>query len=52
MFQIIEEMMAGIYQEVLGIKIDSPFPILKYQDAIDRFGTDKPDMRFGMEIVD
>ena len=52
MFQMIEEMMAGIYQEVLGIKIDSPFPVLKYQDAIDRFGTDKPDMRFGMEIVD
>lgn len=52
MFQMIEEMMAGIYQEVLDIKIDTSFPILKYQDAIDRFGTDKPDMRFGMEIVD
>ena len=51
-FQIIEEMMAGIYQEVLGVKIDTPFPILKYQDAVDRFGTDKPDMRFDMEIVD
>ena len=51
-FQMIEEMMAGIYQEVLGVKIDTPFPILKYQDAIDRFGTDKPDMRFDMEIVD
>ena len=33
-----------------GTVIDSPFPILKYQDAIDRFGTDKPDMRFGMEF--
>ena len=52
MFQMIEEMMAGIYQEVLDIKIETPFPILKYQDAIDRFGSDKPDMRFGMEIVD
>ncbi|MFP6637687.1 MAG: aspartate--tRNA ligase [Nitrospinaceae bacterium] len=51
-FKIIEEMMAGIYQEVLGTKIDCPFPILKYQDAIDRFGSDKPDMRFEMEIVD
>ena len=51
-FQIIEEMMAGIYQEVLDVKIETPFPILKYQDAIDRFGTDKPDMRFDMEIVD
>ncbi len=51
-FKIIEEMMAEIYQEVLGTKIDCPFPILKYQDAIDRFGSDKPDMRFEMEIVD
>ena len=51
-FQKIEEMMAGIYQEVLDVKIETPFPILKYQDAIDRFGTDKPDMRFDMEIVD
>ena len=51
-FQIIEEMMAEIYKEVLDVKIDTPFPVLKYQDAIDRFGTDKPDMRFDMEIVD
>ena len=51
-FQMVEEMMAGIYKEVLGVKIDTPFPILKYQDAVDRFGTDKPDMRFDMEIVD
>ncbi|MBT3366145.1 MAG: aspartate--tRNA ligase [Nitrospina sp.] len=51
-FQMIEEMMAEIYQEVLDVKIETPFPILKYKDAIDRFGTDKPDMRFDMEIVD
>jgi aspartyl-tRNA synthetase len=52
LFQMTEEMMAAIYQEVLDVKIETPFPLLKYQDAIDRFGTDKPDMRFGMEIVD
>ncbi len=51
-FQIVEEMMARIYQEILDVKIDTPFPVIKYQDAIDRFGTDKPDMRFDMEIVD
>jgi aspartyl-tRNA synthetase len=52
LFQMTEEMMAAIYHEVLDVKIKTPFPLLKYQDAIDRFGTDKPDMRFGMEIVD
>ena len=51
-FQMLEEMMAEIYKEILDVKIDTPFPVLKYQDAIDRFGTDKPDMRFDMEIVD
>ena len=51
-FQMIEEMMAEIYKEVLDEEIKTPFPILKYQDAIDRFGTDKPDLRFDMEIVD
>lgn len=52
LFEMTEEMMAAIYKEVLDVKIETPFPILKYQDAIDRFGTDKPDLRFGMEIVD
>ena len=52
LFQMTEEMMAAIYQEVLDVNIETPFPLLKYQDAIDRCGTDKPDMRFGMEIVD
>ncbi len=52
LFEIIEKMMAAIYKEVLNQDIAIPFPILKYQEAIDRFGTDKPDMRIDMEIVD
>ncbi|KMP10496.1 aspartyl-tRNA synthetase [Candidatus Nitromaritima sp. SCGC AAA799-C22] len=51
-FSLIEKMIAAIYKETLGIEIDTPFAILKYQDAINRFGTDKPDLRFGLEIVD
>jgi aspartyl-tRNA synthetase len=52
LFQLVESMMVAIYKETLDITIETPFPILKYQDAIDRFGSDKPDMRFDMEIVD
>ena len=52
LFQLVEGMIAAIYKETLDITIETPFPILKYQDAIDRFGSDKPDLRFGMEIVD
>ncbi len=52
LFKLVENMMAAIYKETLDITIETPFPILKYQDAIDRFGSDKPDLRFGMEIVD
>ncbi len=52
LFKLVENMMAAIYKETLDITIKTPFPILKYQDAIDRFGSDKPDLRFGMEIVD
>ncbi len=51
-FSLVEEMMKELYSQVLGIEIETPFEILKYQDAIDRFGTDKPDLRFGLEIVD
>jgi len=52
LFKLVEEMMQALYKEVLGIDIATPFPILKYREAIDRFGSDKPDMRFGLEIVD
>lgn len=36
----------------IGKKIKTPFPHLDYQEAIDRFGSDKPDLRFGLEITD
>jgi aspartyl-tRNA synthetase len=52
LFGLVENMMATIYKETLNITVETPFPILKYQDAIDRFGSDKPDLRFGLEIVD
>ena len=51
-FTLVEDMIASIYKQTLDIKIETPFAILKYQDAINRFGSDKPDLRFGLELVD
>jgi aspartyl-tRNA synthetase len=51
-FSLVEHMIGSIYKESLGIKIETPFTILKYQDAINRFGSDKPDLRFELELVD
>lgn len=50
--QIMERMIAGIFHCALGVEIPTPFPRLTYSDAIDRFGLDRPDTRFGMELVD
>jgi len=46
-----EGMIAAVYRE-LGREIELPFKRLSYKEAIDRFGIDKPDIRFGMELVD
>ncbi len=51
-FAEMEQMMALIFGEIRGFKIPAPFPILTYQQAIDRYGVDNPDLRFGMELVD
>jgi aspartyl-tRNA synthetase len=51
-FGVAEGLMQTIWREVRGDQIEIPFPRLSYRDAKERFGTDKPDLRFGMEIVD
>jgi aspartyl-tRNA synthetase len=47
-----EGLMAHIFKEVLGVKLGLPFPVLTYDEAMNRFGVDKPDTRFGMELRD
>lgn len=47
-----EGMFAHVVKQTLGQDIKVPFPKLLYKDAIEKYGTDKPDLRFGMEIID
>ncbi len=47
-----EELMAHVVRAATGAEIVTPFPRLTYQDAMDRYGSDKPDVRFGLELAD
>ena len=47
-----EGLVCNIFQSVKGVELPCPFPRLTYAEAMDRYGSDKPDTRFGMELVD
>jgi len=51
LFSLVEGLMAALF-DAAGRKVDPPFPRLAYREAMDRFGSDKPDTRFGMELRD
>jgi aspartyl-tRNA synthetase len=48
----LEEIICAVAEEVRGAHLKRPFPRLTWQEAMTRYGTDKPDLRFGMEITD
>ena len=49
-FQLIEGMLVRLCKEIKGIDVPAPFPRMPYAEAMARFGNDKPDIRFGLEI--
>lgn len=51
-FRMMEGLMVRVFRDVIGVEIPRPFPRISYRESMDRFGDDKPDIRFGLEIVD
>jgi len=47
---LMEEMMRGLFAEVLSVDVDGPFPRMSWAEAMDRFGSDKPDLRIALEL--
>ncbi len=52
LFRLMEEMFAAIWRDCLGVEIETPWPRMTFAEADRRFGTDKPDTRFGLELED
>ncbi len=49
---MMEQLAARLFRETIGVELELPFQRITYEDAINKYGSDKPDLRFGMEIED
>ncbi len=52
LYELSEELFSRIWSEVLGVTLPTPFPRMTYGEAMRRFGVDRPDVRFGVELVE
>jgi len=48
----VEAMIRGVFKDVVGVELAEPFPRITYEEAMRRYGSDKPDLRIAMELVD
>jgi aspartyl-tRNA synthetase len=51
-YEVLEGMFARVWREILGVEVSVPFPRLTYQESLRRYGSDKPDTRYGMELAE
>jgi aspartyl-tRNA synthetase len=51
-FAVIEGLVAAVFRQCVGVEIPVPLPRLQYADVMRRYGSDKPDLRYGLELVD
>jgi len=49
---IAEGLMASVFRDVMSLELATPFPVMTYEEAVGRYGLDKPDVRFGLELKD
>ena len=50
-YVLVEGMLKRVFKETLGLDIPAPFPKMTYDEAMDKYGSDKPDLRYGLELV-
>ncbi|MGA9754214.1 MAG: aspartate--tRNA ligase [Desulfobaccales bacterium] len=51
-YRVVEGLIASLFRELKGVELTLPFPRLTYQECMDRFGLDRPETRFGLELHD